>query len=212
MMLTGAGPLPRSCQYEGFLSEEERLGLLEWSLSNEGRFKPAKLTGGILDPTRRVATKLGDLGPHKAVLERRLSDRLPDIFRGIGIKPFSPDFLEIELAAHGDGAFFATHTDLPIGPNRRVAGGDGSGRHSRLVSAVYYFHREPKRFSGGSLCLYRHGDPRGDLGFVEIHPTQNSLAAFSSWTRHEVKRVACPSGEFADYRFAVNIWLCREDT
>jgi hypothetical protein len=203
-------PFPPSRQYEGWLEGTELSNLFQWALSNRDRFKPAKVTGGVFDPGKRMAEKLGDLGPHRSMLERRLREHLPEIFRDIGTPVFAPDFIELELVAHGEGAFFVTHTDIPIGSGRKRAGGDGTGRHDRLVSAVYYFHREPKRFSGGALRLYRLGDGRGEGDFAEFHPAQNSLVAFPSWVPHEVRRVSCPGGAFEDCRFALNIWLCRE--
>ena len=43
---------------------------------------------------------------------------------------------------------------------------------------------------------------------LEIEPTHDSLLVFPSSVRHEVERISCPDGAFADGRFAVNIWLC----
>jgi Rps23 Pro-64 3,4-dihydroxylase Tpa1-like proline 4-hydroxylase len=57
--------------------------------------------------------------------------------------------------------------------------------------------------------LYRFGDLSGEAGCLTVEPNQNTLVAFPSWARHEVRRVDCSSRTFADYRFAVNIWLCR---
>jgi Rps23 Pro-64 3,4-dihydroxylase Tpa1-like proline 4-hydroxylase len=96
-----------------------------------------------------------------------------------------------------------------VGQGRRPLGGDDSGKQDRLVSAVYYFHSAPKRFTGGTLRLYRMADREGKGDFVEFEPELNSLAVFPSWARHEVRRVACPGCSFDQYRFAVNAWLCR---
>ena len=84
----------------------------------------------------------------------------------------------------------------------------------RIISAVYYFHCMPKGFSGGDLRLYRLGaDPLGEGkepgNHVDIEPVRNSMVAFPSWIMHEVRPVSCPSGDFRDYRFAVNCWDCR---
>jgi Rps23 Pro-64 3,4-dihydroxylase Tpa1-like proline 4-hydroxylase len=201
--------LPPCHQYRDFLDEAEHQALLDWSLAHRERFEPARLTGHVLDPSRRVAERLKDLGPHRAVLERRLTERLGDIFRRTGTKPFEIETFELEVAAHGDGAFFAHHSDLPVGRGRQPLGGDKSGKQDRLVSAVYYFHREPKRFSGGALRLYRLGDYEASGDYVEFEPERNSLVVFPSWARHEVRRVSCPDCAFDDYRFAVNAWLCK---
>ena len=44
---------------------------------------------------------------------------------------------------------------------------------------------------------------------VAIEPIDNSLLVFPSWAQHGVEQVNCPSGEFDDYRYAVNCWYCR---
>ncbi len=116
------------------------------------------------------------------------------------------------MAAHPNGAHFAPHLDIPIGADRApLAAAD---RHDRVISAVYYFHAEPKAFTGGELRLYRYGAPAETIGqepgnHVDIAPINNSLVAFPSWALHEVRPVQCPSDEFREYRFAVNCWYCK---
>ncbi|HEX8573033.1 MAG TPA: 2OG-Fe(II) oxygenase [Allosphingosinicella sp.] len=202
-------PLPPCHQYRDFLSAEEHRSLLEWTIASRERFRPARLSGHVLDPTRRIAERLHDLGPHRPLFERRIDENIADIFRRTGTKPFEIEFVELEVAAHGDGAFFTAHSDIPIGSGRQPIGGDRSGTQDRLISAVYYFHSEPKRFSGGTLRLYRLGDHEAKGDYIEFEPEQNSLVVFPSWARHEVRPIACPGCEFGDYRFAVNAWLCR---
>lgn len=202
-------PLPPVHRYRDFLGPDEHRALLDWAIAHRERFEPARLTGHVVDPKRRIAERLNDLGPHRAVLERRLKDNLADIFRRTGTRAFEVEHYELEIAAHGDGAFFAHHSDIPVGVGRKPLGGDKTGKQDRLVSAVYYFHREPKRYSGGTLRLYRLGDLQAEGDFVELEPEQNSLVVFPSWARHEVRRVSCPDCAFEDYRFAVNAWLCR---
>ena len=77
------------------------------------------------------------------------------------------------------------------------------------MSAVLYYNREPKAFSGGTLRLSRFGGREWPRDGVEIEPKQNSLLVFPSWAIHEVTRVDCPSGAFEYYRFAINAWFCR---
>jgi Rps23 Pro-64 3,4-dihydroxylase Tpa1-like proline 4-hydroxylase len=202
-------PFPPCHQYRGFLDPAEHKALLEWTIANRERFEPARMTGHVVDPKLRVAERLNDLGPHRAVIERRLDEHLADIFRRTGTKPFEIEYLELEVAGHGDGAFLVHHSDIPFGRHRKPLGGDKAGRQDRLLSAVYYFHREPKCFSGGNLRLYRLGDHSASGDYVELEPLQNSLVVFPSWARHEVRRVSCPDCSFEDYRFAVNAWMCR---
>jgi Rps23 Pro-64 3,4-dihydroxylase Tpa1-like proline 4-hydroxylase len=204
------GPMPPWHQFRDLLGADERRMLLDWTLSQRARFKPAGLAGAGLDPERRVSDKLKDLGPAAAPFEARLQSLLPEIFARTGTRPFEVEHVELELAAHGDGAFFARHSDMPVGPGRRPLGGDEVSGQDRLVSAVYYFHREPKRFSGGALRLFRFG-ASGDepADHADVEPEQNSLVVFPSWAAHEVRPVTVPGGTFEDGRFAVNAWLCR---
>jgi Rps23 Pro-64 3,4-dihydroxylase Tpa1-like proline 4-hydroxylase len=101
----------------------------------------------------------------------------------------------LELVAHGDGAVFKTHKD--------TATGVVTGRSPRQISMVYYLHSRPKRFTGGQLRYYAIGQN----AFIDIEPGHDVLLAFPSIAPHSVERVACPGVPFADWRFAVNIWL-----
>jgi hypothetical protein len=192
-------------QIRDFLSQTELEDLLNYVLSHRHKFKPATVGNGdqsLLNRDLRVALTCGKLGPLEERLEARFRDALPLIGEKVGVPPPLPDSLEVGLAAHGNGAFYRPHIDLVIGDhaNNRTA------ESGRVLSAVYYFHAEPKRFSGGELRLFRLGS---ESGFVDIEPLQNSLVAFHSWMRHEVRPVAVPSGEFRDCRFAINCWYGR---
>jgi SM-20-related protein len=212
------GPLPPHARLTGFLPADEHGALLGWVLANERRFTPALVSSersgrsspGV-DANQRIALSLRDLGPFEQSLSERLLAALPPLVAATGLRGAEPRSLELELTAYGDGAFYRAHIDIPTGPDReRVGARQGE---DRVLSAVYYFYREPKAFSGGELRLYRFGaDVEGSVAgvdFVDLRPSQNSLAAFPSWAGHEVRRVSCPSGQFADYRFALNCWYCR---
>jgi Rps23 Pro-64 3,4-dihydroxylase Tpa1-like proline 4-hydroxylase len=176
------GPIPPWHQFRDFLDPLDHAALLDWTLSNRGRFKPSGVIGGV-DVRRRFSGVLSDLGPLHKVIEERVRTALPQIFSHTGGRPFDVEHVELELAAHGEGAFFVRHVDIPVGRDRKPLGGDTSGTQDRLVSAVYYYHRDPKGFSGGALRLHRFagcGDP-GE--FVDVEPEQNSLVVFpSGWS------------------------------
>lgn len=202
-------PLTPYAVLDGFLSAEERARLWAWTLDHQDRFVPSTIGDGVLDSRRRVSgtvmTKKFDDWP--AFFRARVDQRLDEILALTGTKPFAIDSYEISLVAHGDGAHFTRHSDIEVGPGRRPTGGDGTGQ-DRLLSAVYYFHREPKGFSGGELRLHRFGSEGAPGDYADVEPLDNRLLVFPSWVPHEVRPVAVPSGQFEDQRFAVNVWLC----
>ena len=208
--------MPPYAQFKDFLDEATHKALLDWVSAKRENFVAATVTkskvghGTRLDPEVRVALKLGALGPLEAELSERLLMVLPEAMAAVGSRGVEPRSLELELTAYGDGAHFKPHLDIPIGPDRNPLGARKG--EDRVISAVYYFHNRPKGFSGGRLRLFRFGsDPaehdEGDS--VAIEPIDNSLLVFPSWAQHGVEPVSCPSGEFADYRYAVNCWYCR---
>lgn len=204
-------PLPPHRLLTGFLPAGDHRRLLDWTLAARDRLRPSKLVGGVVDEELRVSSVLRDLGEMRPLLKTAIANRLDQIFAGAGVRPFTPDVVETELAAHGDGAHFAPHVDVAYGADRGLVGGDRTGGHDRIVSCVYYFHAEPKRFTGGELRLHRFGSrASGEEGsYVDIPPRQNALLVFPSIALHEVRRVSVPSRRFEDSRFAVNIWLAR---
>ena len=214
-MTSDLGPLPPHVQLFDFLPKSEHRRLLEWVLGQADAFTPASVTIGddwTVDPVQRIALTAYATGDIEADLKRRLSEALPEVITLTGYHGPAPTSLELEIAAHGDGAHYKPHLDIPVGQNRAPLGAlDGE---DRVLSAVYYFHAEPKRFSGGELRLYRFGtswdcadaDPSS---YVDLQPIDNSLVVFPSWAMHEVRPVRCPSGKFKDYRFALNCWYCR---
>jgi len=203
------GPIPRFHQYSNFLDADERSVLLEWAFEQQSCFKPTSLTSGVTDPAWRVSERLVDLGPTGNTFTARMRELGADVFEQTGTSRFEVEHYELEIVAHGDGAHYAAHSDIPVGEGRRPLGGDRTKTQDRLLSAVYYFHREPKGFSGGQLRLHRFGSDNKPGDYVDIEPLQNSLVIFPSWTIHEVLKVHCRSGAFENYRFAINCWLCQ---
>jgi Rps23 Pro-64 3,4-dihydroxylase Tpa1-like proline 4-hydroxylase len=178
--------------------------LLRFALANETRFAPALLADGRVEPAVRAALSLRDLGPLEATFRNRLGARAADLTRALRVSPFEVSHIELELVAHNDGAHFARHEDT-------YSGRAFSRLGERMLSSVYYLHREPKRFSGGALRLHRFGAADDDES-CDIAPEQGRLVTFPSWAPHEVRPVAVPTGAFADSRFAVNGWLYRRST
>ena len=183
---------------EGFLSTAEAAGLLAHAAAREAAFTPTRVGAKnhrSVAPGIRVSTSTRDLGEFQPLLRRRLRGIAAEITAALRLSAFETSQVELELVAHGDGAFYRRHVDTVIATDRA---------HIRVLSGVYYFHRQPKGFSGGALRLYAIGD---NDRFVDIEPSHNSLLLFPSWAPHEVRPVSCPSGQFMDSRFAINCWL-----
>lgn len=174
--------------------------LLAYALAEEPRFRPALVDRQDQPPARdanvRVSATLPDLGAFGPLFEARMRELLPRLLAELRMSPFELARIELELAAHGDGAFFTRHVDA-----ERLG-------NTRMISVVYYAHARPKGFTGGALRLHPLVTPPGG-GHTDVAPDHNRLVAFPSWAPHEVLPVSCPSGRFADSRFAVNCWLHR---
>ncbi|HUE80300.1 MAG TPA: 2OG-Fe(II) oxygenase [Sphingomicrobium sp.] len=209
--------MPPYARIYDFLPEDEHQRLLDWALSIRDKFKPATVSKGRphrefqVDPERRIGLTTRKLGPLEELLRERMLGALPELMARTGTGGPRPTSLELELAAHADGAYYRPHIDIPVGAGRQPLGANAG--EDRVLSAVYYFYSEPRAFSGGQLRLYSFGPiPRKgehERGHVDVEPVRNSLVAFPSWVPHEVRPIACPSCEFRHYRFALNCWYCR---
>lgn len=200
----GMHSLPPYRVFSEFLADELVGELLEYAAAHKSEFHPAGTRAGY-DPTVRISQKLYLSAPIKQKLEDQILPLAANFIDLLGVSAFEPDGVELELVAHGDGAFYSRHIDTFTG---EAAEAD-SGRQ-RLISAVLYLHVWPKAFSGGALRLYALGRTSTIADFVDIEPQHNSLVAFPSWIPHSVERVSCPSKDFMDSRFAINAWLWRK--
>ena len=178
--------------------------LLAYAEAHQGVFEASGTQGGY-DPAVRVSQIL----PFSAALKQQLTDHIlpltAQFIEMLGVSAFEPEGVELQLVAHGDGAFYARHIDTFTGE-----AADTSSGHQRMISAVFYLHHTPKAFAGGALRLYALGRADTLADFVDIEPQHNSLLIFPSWAPHSVERVSCPSGEFSDSRFAINAWVWRK--
>lgn len=203
-------PLPPVHVIDDFLSTRDHAELLDLALAGQTLFAPATVNRGAEEAVQReqrASKKLSTaLGPLKAMFTDRVREALPILFERTGVRACPVHKLELELVAHNDGDYFGRHIDTLTGKGRPSSEG---GQSARLLSAVYYFYRQPRGFSGGELRLYRfgHGDDVSDC--VDIIPKDNRFVVFPSFAPHEVLPVSCPSGRFEDSRFSVNCWVHR---
>jgi SM-20-related protein len=183
--------------FPDWLGETRAAGLLAYCLAAEARFTPTKLSAGRLDAVVRQSSVLKDLGGFIGPLRRKALALQAGLETAFDMSPTPANSTQIEMVAHGDGAFYRPHTDTYTGDEYAPGG-------RRRLSMVYYFHRQPRRFSGGRLRMFDLGGEQS----ISVEPTHDSLLVFPSSALHEVEAVSCPGGAFADGRFAINIWLC----
>jgi len=193
-----------------FFGEAMVARLLDFAESNQGAFEQSGITnpkdGHRIVPSFRVSHRLTPITELVPIIEARDEEILDDVFEALGCARFAPSEFEIEMVAHGHGAFFKQHIDTLTGDT--VAGdGNEDRRPSRVVSMVYYFCATPARFSGGQLRLNSLA-ASGETGtYVDIEPVNDTALFFPSWFPHEVLPVVCESGQFMDSRFAINCWV-----
>ena len=194
-----------------FLTKRELRGLTKYVLAREADFKastviPDGVPDAETDVSYRKSRVLYDLGEYAALIQARLLGLLPDALARFQRQEFPIANVDIQLTASNNGDFFKVHRD-----NSSVEPLDIPLRE---VSYVYYFHTEPKAFTGGQLRLYNSIDGEVQNSAVQsaktITPQQNTIVLFPSAYDHEVLPVRCPSGEFGNSRFTVNGWIIRE--
>lgn len=194
-------PLAPHLTIDNFLSPLETARLLDWTLDNRERFELATVNGSV-EQRARKSLSLRDLGAFTELFRTRARQHLGEWIARLGVTSFECSEIELELVASNDGSFFAIHSDTYRTGHSQA--GD------RMLSAVFYFQREPKGFSGGALRLHRLGAKAGDAG-LDMVPPAGGLIVFPSWWPHEVRPVSCPSQDFADSRFSVNCWIYRKE-
>jgi Rps23 Pro-64 3,4-dihydroxylase Tpa1-like proline 4-hydroxylase len=198
--------LPAECTLlDEFLTLAELDALLQHTLDREIQFQVSEVlspgvSGGAVDFEQRRSNVLMDLGLQESVIVDRLRTCLPRALQKLGRDPFPIARVECQITASKHGDYFHWHSD-----------NGAPSVASREITFVYFFHREPKRFSGGELRIY---DSRWEndryaptANYRAIVPEQNQLVLFPSALAHEITLVECPSGTFADSRFTVNGWL-----
>lgn len=193
---------PYWCQ-DAFLGAPLAAGLLAHARGADRRFVPSRIGSAETarhDPGHRISQVTREVGPLAAAFRARIRGSVPAALDAIGMRDFAVGEIELELAAHGDGAFFAPHVDTQLASSH-------SDRGPRMLSAVYYFHALPQRFSGGALRLHPFHPAPGEDDLVDIEPVHDRLVVFPSSARHEVRLVTCPGVAFADWRFALNCWV-----
>jgi len=161
-------------------------------------------TAASVDFEHRRSRVLFDLGEHEAVITGRILSYLPRILPAVGLEPFPIADVEAQITASNDGDYFRPHED-----------NGGPPLHTRELTFVYFFHREPKQFRGGELRIYDSQQADGESSpattYHAIVPQQNQVVFFPSHLLHEITPVDCPSRAFLASRFTLNGWFHRPE-
>ena len=193
---------PRYVKIENFLTPDDNQAALQIALANHDKFIEASTTtnaNNYRQSSVLYATYYADL---YHLLRKRLLKILPAVMGQLDADPFLVSQVEMQMTAHNDGCFYKIHND------------SGSPEtETRVLTYVYYFHQEPKAYSGGALRIYET-DLQGPATepsewFEEVVPANNTIVLFDSRVKHEVRPVVCPSHQFEDSRFTLNGWLRR---
>jgi len=196
----------------GFLPKRELQALTKYVLQHESDFTPSTVIShegpdSASDPSYRKSLVLYNLGEYTSMIQDRLLNLLPNVLTAFARERFPISHFDIQVTASNDGDFFKVHQDN--------SSEDPVDIHRREVSFVYYFHTEPKSFTGGQLKLYnsQNGEVQQSKKQTAqvITPRQNALVLFPSSYDHEVLPVRCPSRKFVSSRFTVNGWVIREE-
>lgn len=91
-----------------------------------------------------------------------------------------------------------------------------SGNKKRIITIVYYFHKEPKKYQGGEIELSRSPNVFGKIiddnkdNFITIPPENNMMVIFAGNVSHRVKTTESPK-KFDLGRFSVNCWIGKNE-
>lgn len=182
---------------ENFVDADLHAELLRYVAAREKDFRPA-----TDDEDEQHSRALHDFPEFADLFRDRVRALVPQLVTAFGLPEFPIADIECELAAQNDGDYCRRHTD-----------NSAPDTVERTISFVYYFHREPKSYSGGKFRLYNNHvvDGRyecGDLA-ADIEPKNNSVLLFPSHCHHEVLPLRCPSKRFVDGRFTISGWVRR---
>jgi Rps23 Pro-64 3,4-dihydroxylase Tpa1-like proline 4-hydroxylase len=193
----------RHVRFHDVLGASAKARLLEQAIARAPELVPSRVAGDVPDYRRsRIVNHPGDLA---ADLVARVRGLLPELCHRLDVPPFPVGQIEAQVTVHNDGDYYRVHNDNGTVDTR-----------AREISYVYYFHREPKQFTGGELALFDSTfDDDGrqvPIGSpIIVEPADDSLVVFPSSCLHEVRPVHMLSHAMEDGRFTINGWVRRAD-
>jgi len=131
---------------ENFLTQVENQELLDYVLGHEAEFSAGTIiercseTPVVNERVRRGKT-LDRLERFESILSERIKAQLVEVLRRLDYAPFPIGRIELQVTAGEDGDYFRMHHD-------------SDDKSTREITFVYFFYREPRRFSGGELRVF----------------------------------------------------------
>ena len=184
-----------------FLSPAEHRRVLTRVLAMRASFSPARTGVGAdrkLRTEKRVGLMIENVADEEleSILVPKVRGMLPEVRKRLRLEAHNHPLSVIHVNAYLDGGFGHPHRDSPI-----VGGYEREG-----LFCIYFVHRRPKVFSGGSLLLYDTDIEKGcsrRFSFSRIEPVANSMVIYPDRYMHGITPVQCGTDEFADGRFSV---------
>jgi Rps23 Pro-64 3,4-dihydroxylase Tpa1-like proline 4-hydroxylase len=184
------------CGYHEFLAIQENQSLLEFACNNQQYFG----TAGVTDVSendnhwRNAKVLYSYQFPElKEIFKLKLLSNYSRVCQELGMTAEATIDVDVQMTVHHDGDFFKAHYDSGT-----------EDTNDRVLTFVYYFHKEPKAFSGGELIIH-------EPSTVTIEPVNNMIVFFDPMQRHEVSIVNCKDNNFVDGRFTLNGWIIKKE-
>lgn len=186
---------------DGFLTKGELDWLRDTVFTAQPKFKSSWVIGD--DQDYRKSLVLEAPADIARLVVDKIRASMPEVMTLLKLPPFPVGRIECQVTASTDGSYFHIHQDS----------GKTEIDATRELTYVYYFNREPKRFTGGELRVYDDEVKDEKLvrtdSFRAFEPLNNSIVFFYAAIMHEVTQVHVPSQDFQDSRFTVNGWVHR---
>jgi hypothetical protein len=179
--------------------------LLKYAIEHEQHFTHSTVVAhgeraAKVDPSQRKSRTLDKLGEFEALFANQIKEVLSPLLQRMKYPAFPVGRIEMQMTASGDGDYFAMHRDR-------------DDTDTREISFVYFFHTEPRQFSGGELRIFDneiiHGKSVPTDRSQLISPRQGMAVFFPSRNEHEILPVRVHGKEFKHSRFTVNGWIHR---
>ena len=192
-------------------SEEQNKDILNEAIENESKFEHAVIGSGKKPDFRSNKVAYYDDIYNEDRSKSKLLDRLDKIFKTsdfaevLNSAPYpiykfgQSNHHETQVSRYGDkGQLYQYHVDA-------------FGSNKRQLTVVYYFHEEPKQWTGGDILFTNspifNGKPvDNNAKILKMTPENNMAVIFGARIPHMVEETTSPEA-FNKGRFSVNCWI-----